>query len=443
MEIIMESIWSQTVQIDKREHLPGDTNADVAVIGAGMAGLITAYLLKKQGKNVVVLEADRIAGGQTKNTTAKITSQHGAIYKTLIEHYGREKAQLYARANESAIDAYEKIIYDEGIDCHFKRENSYLYSTVDENSLKEELRAAASLGIKSYLVKLTKLPFPVKGAVCFPEQAQFHPLEFLRGISRDIQIYENTKALKVNGHSVITKWGTVKAQHIVFATHYPFPIVPGFYFARQHQERSYVLAIKGIEKWDGMYYCMEEGGLSLRWYEDVLLVGGGAHRTGMKYSECGYSALRRSAKQLLPKGEEVAAWAAQDCITHDELPLIGTFSVLRPYWYVATGLKKWGMTGSMISAEIISDIICGIENPYAKLFSPKRCHFFAARKKLWRDIKISMAGLKRGWLNEGVKRCSHNKEEGTWDCPCHGSRFKRDGSLIDNPAQTNFRKSCE
>lgn len=283
--IEMDSIWSQTVQIPERKALTTEEMADVAVIGAGIAGLLTAYYLQKEGKKVVVLEADRIAGGQTKNTTAKITSQHGMIYSSLIENYGEEKARLYAGANEMAIKEYEELIKKEQIDCHFERLSSYLYSTEDADKLKKEAKAAASLGIKSYFTQKNALPFKAVGAVCFEEQAQFHPLEFVKRLAEALIIYEKTRVLKVKGHCIETNRGKVFAKYIVFTTHYPFPNVPGLYFARQHQERSYVLALSGIPKWEGMYYSADENGISFRWFHDILLFGGGGHRTGKTAKE--------------------------------------------------------------------------------------------------------------------------------------------------------------
>lgn len=456
---VMDSIWSKTVNKPRRQEEPLPTEAEIVVIGAGMAGLLTAYYLQRQGRQVIVLEALEIGSGQTKNTTAKITSQHGRIYHRLTEEFGEEQARLYVQANEQAIDAYEELIDREQFACHFKRTDACLYSAVSGKELEQEVFAARSIGIPAQYREQTNLPFLVQGAVCVPNQAEFHPLEFLQQLAGELHVYEHTNVLRVRGHRVITDHGKIVAEHIVFATHYPFPIIPGFYFARQHQERSYVLALAGVPKWEGMYYGVDEDGLSFRWYEDILLVGGGGHRTGEQIEElpadmpvvkhmpgrCGYSKLREQVKLLFPEATEVASWSAQDCMTHDGLPFIGKYSCLRPYWYVATGFGKWGMTGSMLAAQIISDRICGIPNPYAKLFSPQRLHVMAGWKEFKHDIKISVKGLIHGHSRKATVKCPHmgcelewNPEEKTWDCPCHGSRFDGDGKLIDNPAQTGI-----
>lgn len=473
----MKSIWSDTVKIPKREPLKGNKRADVVVIGAGMAGLLTAYYLQKYGKRVIVLEADRIAGGQTKNTTAKITSQHGLIYTKLEQEFGEKYAKAYAKASQEAIEHFAKLIEEEKMDCHFERVNSYLYSTSDKEELMRELAAARRAGIRVSFRDKLPLPFQTKGAVCFENQAQFHPLEFIKHLSEKLIIYENTKVLNVKGHHVNTEHGTVYAEKVVFTTQYPFLRSPGFYFLRQHQERSYVIAIKNIEKWDGMYYGTEYGDLSFRWYEDILLVGGGGHRTGETKGVCGYTSLEAQISALFGKYTEVARWSAQDCMPHDDLYFIGRFSLYLPHWFVATGFKKWGMTGSMVSAQIIADLICEKENAYVKIFAPKRLHCKASKKNLSHDLCVSASAIGRGYfhwpirktqypkkgeariIRRGTKRlgvyhdekgklhtvsvkCPHlgcelawNPEEKTWDCPCHGSRFHYDGKLIDGPAQ--------
>lgn len=475
----MESIWSEEVTIPRRKELIGGLNIEVAVIGGGMAGLLTACFLKEQGCDVVVLEAERIAGGQTKHTTAKITGQHGLIYDKLIRNCGMEKAGLYAKANESAIRAYQKIIEDKNIACDFQRLPSYLYSIKQKEPLMAEADAAAALGIKAYFTKKNKLPFPTAGAVCFENQAQFHPLKFIREISEGITIYENTRVISVKQHIIYTERGTVTADNIVFATHYPFINLPGFYFVRQHQERSYVLALSGAAKLNGMYYGIDRNSLSFRNSGELLLLGGGVHRTGENREGGSYEMLRKEARKLYPNATEIAHWSAQDCMPHDEIPFIGRYSKFRPYWYVATGFKKWGMTSSMIAAMIISDMIGGKENEYAQLFTPQRFYFRASMKNLLKDLGKSTKGLVKGSFHfpfssveklpeghggivrKGLKRygvykdeqgiihqisakCPHmgcelewNPDELSWDCPCHGSRYDYDGKLMDNPAQIN------
>ena len=277
----MESIWRADVEIRKREALPGEMRVPVVVIGAGLAGILTAYYLKQAGIRAVVLEADRIGSGQTGNTTAKITSQHNLLYDRLIRTFGHGMAGQYARANESAIGEYERLIREKEIDCDFLGCPACLYSRTEEALLRREAEAAESLGIKASFGTDSELPFSVAGVVRFENQARFHPLKFLAAMAEEVEVYEQTKALKTEGMRVETARGCVEAEHIVFAAHFPFHNVPGYYFARMYQERSYVEALAGAETLEGMYLGIDREGLSFRSQGDLLLLGGGSHRTGV------------------------------------------------------------------------------------------------------------------------------------------------------------------
>ena len=355
-----ESLWSREADIPPGLSLEGDIETETAVIGAGMAGLLTAYFLKRQGRKVIVLEADRIAG------------QHGLIYSSLMKKIGKDRAKLYAMANQEAVRLYEKLVTEQGIECDFRKLSSVLYSCRETDCLKREAEVAEALGLSAFFTEKTELPFRVEGAVCFEDQAQFEPLAFVKHISRELEIYENTRALSVRGNVIATDHGNVTADHIVFATHYPFINVPGFYFLRQHQERSYVLALSGAEQYENMYYGMDAGGLSFRNAGEYLLLGGSGHRTGEKTCGGAYETLAEEAVKLYPDCQIEAGWSAQDCVTHDRIPFIGRFSLYHSNWYVATGFKKWGMTTSMVAARLITDQICEVENPYESLFRPAR-----------------------------------------------------------------------
>ncbi|MCM1193115.1 MAG: FAD-dependent oxidoreductase [Butyrivibrio sp.] len=448
----MESLWESTVHIAGRKPAEGLYERDVVVIGAGMTGILTAWHLQRAGKRVAVLEAGRIGSGQTGRTTAKITSQHGMIYSRLLREIGQKKARLYAEANQKAIAAYERIIKESGIDCDFVRLPAYLYSVLDRTGLCAEAAAASALGIAAYEAGIRELPFATAGAVCFENQAQFHPLKFIRALAAKLEIYENSPVRSVGSRIVCTDRARFLTKSIVFATHYPLRDVPGFYFLRQHQERSYVVALKGCEALHGMYYCVDAAGLSLRSAGDVLLLGGNAHRTGESRKGGAYGSLKAAACKFYPEARIVHMWAAQDCMPHDGIPLIGRYSLWHPNWYVATGYGKWGMTSSMVAALLLTDMITGKRNPWENLFAPGRIRTETGGEKFRTDVKVSVDGLWKGLTRSRERcrcgegelqaRCTHmgcklvwNPHEKTWECPCHGSRFDGRGRLLDGPAQ--------
>ena len=473
----MQSLWKTTADLPRKPILTENLKTEVAVVGGGMAGILTAYLLKKQGADVTVLEANTIASGQTGNTTAKITSQHGYIYDKLCSSLGATRAGEYAMANQTAILQYQKIVEEEGIECGFEKCPAYLYSTEETAPLQREARAAAGLGIPATFTTDSELPFPVAGAVRFENQAQFHPLLFLKALLDGLNIYEHTPVQLGEGGRLYAAKHRVSAKHVVFACHYPFINVPGYYFLRMHQERSYVLALENAARLSGMYISMDSKGYSFRNYGNLLLLGGENHRTGKNCENIRYASLEKTAKQFYPDCFEAFRWSAQDCMTLDAIPYIGRFSAAKPHWYIATGFNKWGMTSSMVSATILSEKIAGKDSAYTEVFSPQRFNFGLSLPNLLTEIGtavtnltkqlfyipaetaeelssgrggvVRMGGHKRGVYRdkEGTThsvttRCPHlgcqlswNPDEQSWDCPCHGSRFDSDGKLINGPAQ--------
>lgn len=432
----MISVWSDTYKPRKYESVKGDMQTDVLIIGGGMAGVLCAYMLQQAGVDYILVEADKIGCGITKNTTAKITSQHGLIYDNLIRKFGLEKAQMYLRSNEVALARYRKLCAD--IDCGFEQKDAFGYALEDKGKIERELMALDKLGFQAEFVEDLPLPFYVAGAVKFSAQGQFNPLKFITALAADLNIFEYSTVRELVATTAILDQGRIKSKKIIVATHFPFLNKHGSYFLKMYQHRSYVIALENASNINGMYLDEAQNGMSFRNYEDLLFIGGGDHRTGKK-SE-GWKELRDYAKRYYPTAPEKYYWATQDCMTLDSVPYIGQYSANTPDLYVATGFNKWGMTSSMVSAMILADMIQGKENPYAAVFSPSRT---MVRAQLLLNASTAAVTL----LTPTTKRCPHmgcalkwNEHEKSWDCPCHGSRFTEDGSLIDNPATGDLKQ---
>lgn len=427
---IMQSVWSDSTKLPTFQKLQKDIHTDVLIVGGGIAGLLCAYRLEQAGVKYVLVEADRICNGITKNTTAKITSQHGLIYHKLVQRFGVDMARMYLDANEAALREYRKLC--KSIDCDFETKDSYVYSLSHSHKIEKELDALQQIGFYAEYEDKLPLPFSVAGAVKLKNQAQFNPLKFLAEIAKDLNIYEHTKVQELAPNFAITEHGTIRASKIIVATHFPFLNKHGSYFLKMYQHRSYVIAYENAPDVDGMYVDEAQKGLSFRNYKDLLLIGGGDHRTGKQGGN--WQELSTFAATHYPTAREAYRWATQDCMTLDEIPYIGQYSKRTPSLYVATGFNKWGMTSAMAAATILRDMILDKENPYAPVFSPSRS---ILRPQLFVNAFEATTNL----LTPTTKRCPHlgcalkwNPAEHSWDCPCHGSRFTQDGNLIDNPS---------
>ena len=472
----MRSIW-QNETIPPHSPLEGDVRADVCVIGAGVAGLNLAYLMKKAGLKVVVAEASRVGAGTTSRTTGKITAQHDLIYDFLARTSGDEAGRVYAQINQRALETYAQIIRDEKIDCDFTRADSFAFAHGDWTSLENERKAMGKAGLDAYLAHASELPFPVTASLGLRNQAHFHPMKYLAALARLVPVYEDTRALEIEGNVVRTPRGKITADHIVVATRFPFVNAPGYYFLRMHQEMSCALALEGPRPLLGMHIDMADGGLSLRPWQSLTLVCSGSWRTGENKGNQ-YAELERKAADMFPGAKPVARWSAEDCVTQDRLPFVGHYGAHTQNLYVATGFGKWGMSLSMAAALILTEMIGGTESPAARLFSPRRAPIHGM-KALGDDMIASVVGFARhltipddalsdvrkgearvvehdgrkigayrdenGALHTISLTCPHlgcllrwNPDDLSWDCPCHGSRFDFDGNLLDGPAQDNL-----
>lgn len=485
------SIW-QSCTLPDAPPLAGDTKADVAILGSGLCGLLTAYRLWEQGvTSLAVLDAGPLCGGATAHTTAKITSQHAVCYDRLLRGMGQELAQQYATANQQAVEQYAALVQALDIDCAFTRCDALVYArdAGDAETLGKELDAATALGLPATLAQENELPFPVERCLRFANQAHFHPLLFADALirflqSQGVRFYPHTTALHPeNGQpsgTVRTDKGCVTAEAVVVATHFPFLDKPGFYFARVWQERSYVLALADVPPMKNLYWGMGKDGYSFRPFSGGILLGGGTHKTGHEGDRAHYEYLETVSRAWYPDRRVTAQWSAQDCMTHDGIPYIGRYrqldGQLSERVYVATGFGKWGMTASMAAADILSTQILGKEHPCGEVFSPSRFDPGMKAKKFVTETADMAAKLIGGYLalpestaeqlapgDGGVfevdgKRvgaykdtdgtvytvrpyCTHlgcalefNRDESSWDCPCHGSRFDYKGHILNNPA---------
>lgn len=478
-----KSIWELTTNIEKRSRLEKDITCDILIIGAGLAGSLLGYFLNQENKDVVIVDMNTIASGTTKNTTAKITAQHDLIYNKLLKTIGKNKTKLFYNANIMALNKYDEIIKNNNIDCDFERVDSYVYTLKENSKLSKEYKAYQKLNISGNLVKKTSLPFKVNEALILKNQAMFNPLKFIKHITKDLKIYENTKIIKVNKNIVECENGSkITFNKLVVTTHFPIIDSSGYFFVKQNQYKSHILALKTKEKVNGMYIDEDNNGYTLRDYKEYVLFGGYSHKTGKKEDVYYFEKLKKKAKEYFKDSEVVAQFSAQDCMSLDKIPYIGKYSKKEDNIYVSTGFNKWGMTGCMISALILKDLINEKENKYMHLFSPSRFNLLASIPNLTKNLIQTIDGLfikrllmknkkiieleqnqslilkhKKRYL--GVykdsnnklfvidARCPHlgcilsfNKEEKTYECPCHGSKFNYKGELLYSPSIYNTKK---
>lgn len=430
-EKITDTLWTENIKMPEFPTLKKDIRTDVLIIGGGLAGVLCAYYLQRAGVDYCLLEADRICRGITAKTTAKVTILQGLIYEKVLGRLGHEKAALFLKANEQALCNYKYL--GKMIPCDFNEQDAYLYARKERRRLESEMQALACLGGNADIVERTNLPFPVAGAICCPNQAQLHPLKFAAGIAGNLKIYENSRVREMTEYFALTDKGSVTAEKIIIATHFPFINTRGSYYMKMYQQRSHVIALEYAPDLKGMYLAAEKEGFSFRNYENYLLIGEKGKRTGKKNEY--WKPLRTLAEEYFPSAREVCAWANQDCMTLDGMPYIGAYSKNTPDLFVATGFNKWGLTGAMLSAMVLSELVREKESPYAQIFSP-------SRNMLKPQLFINLGEAAKGICTPGRNhRCAHmgctlkwNPKEQAWECPCHGSRFDMKGECLENPA---------
>jgi glycine/D-amino acid oxidase-like deaminating enzyme/nitrite reductase/ring-hydroxylating ferredoxin subunit len=487
------SLWAVTAPGgDDHPPLPCGATAEVVVVGAGIAGLSTALALAEAGVDVVVLEAGRVCSGVTAYTTAKVTSLHGLTYAGLERHAGAEVARAYAEANQAGLDAVAGWVERYAIDCDFTRRPAYTYTTSSERvqDVADEVEAAQRLGLPAAFTTTTELPFAVRAAVRFDDQAQFHPRDYCLGLARAIverggRIHEHSRVVDVEeGRPAKVRTregGEVTAGQVVLATHLPI-VDRGGFFAKCHPERSAAIAVRledGALPVDGMYLGVGGSTHSLRSALDdgVVIVGGGDD----------YAALEAWAAAVVPVQAVEARWSAHDLVPVDGRPFVGR-QLPGSHVFVATGFKKWGMTNGTAAGLMLADELAGRESPWRAAFDATRQrppltskdfykenagvahHFVGDRLAALRpppldDLAPGEGGIVRTAAGDKVAAyrdddgtvhavspvCTHlgclvgfNRDETTWDCPCHGSRFTVDGEVLEGPATSDLaRRAAE
>ncbi|WP_217426489.1 FAD-dependent oxidoreductase [Candidatus Methylobacter favarea] len=491
------SLWLDTTPETDFPSLENNLAVDVAIIGGGLAGLTAATLLKAQGKTVAVIEAVRIVHGVTGYTTAKITSLHTLIYDHLIRHFGEEKARAYGEANQAAIEKIARIVHEKQIDCDFIRTEAYTYteSWSQVEQIRAEVNSALQLGLPASFTDNPPLPFPVKGAVRFDNQAQFHPRKYLLALAQDIPgngsyIFENTRVVDLSEEEscrVTTELGAILAQDVVIASHFPFNDKT-LYASRLHPFRSYVLGVRIEDPVPRGMFISPDPAYSLRSHplengEWLLLVGGEKHTAGQGGDTVArYQRLEQWARAHFAVKSVDYRWSTQDNRTVDHLPYIGRSTPLSQHIYVATGFGGWGMTNSTVAGMLLSDLILRKTNPWTEVYDPNRLnlesvpefvkqtadivsHFVSDRLpeedansiapgegKVVKTAEGNIALYKSedGTITTLSPICTHmgcvvhwNPAEKSWDCPCHGSRFAADGKVIHGPAITHLEELLE
>lgn len=495
------SYWMDTANAPNYPELSESIKCDVVVVGAGLTGITTALLLKKSGADVAVIEASRVGSGTSGYTTAKVTAQHALKLQTLSE----KKAEAYARANEAGLSRISKFIDEYAIDCDFKHVPACVY-TRDRNDvylLEKELREYEKLGINGRLTPDTRLPFEAT-ALVMEQQAQFHPLKYIYALTAEFvkqggRIFEHTMAtgFERNDKCVVhAEKGSVRANAAVFATNYPVVDFPGLFFIKLHQERTYIICTDaGDVDVEGMYINIHEPVNSVRMHYsgggNKLLLAGHGHRTAKEdEDDTSYRHLRdflhADFKNAAP--EPSHEWSAQDCFTLDGMPYVGAIFSKNPNVYVATGFQKWGMTNGTAAAMMISDHAAGtnfIDHAVREKFDPIRFtpgssakNFFSQAGTVlksftldnllmpagdYEDVKPGEGAVMRvggkaqaiyrdddGEIHAFSAHCTHlgctleyNETEGSFDCPCHGSRFSMRGEVLDGPAKEPLKKTEE
>lgn len=479
-----ESIWLEGIKSKITPKLTKGITTDILIIGGGLAGMSTAFSLRDQNKDIVLIDKYKVGHGASANTTGKLTFLQGLIYQKLEANFGPVITDLYLKSQQEAINIVEQNVINYHIDCNLEGVSSMTFTDQLQDLKKFQKEELILVRNKiAYKIKDRTPLEKVSYAIEVKNTAVFHPLKYILELKRlclksGISIYENTRALTLKktsyGYLVDTEEGYIKAKKVVICTHYPFFTVPGLIPFRTHIERSYLLAGK-LSKSKKVSAISSGNPLkTMRYHQDrhpYLLYGAESHKLGTKLDyQNNYDNLIHQSKKYLNHIDYI--WQNQDVMTNDSLPLIGKLEKDDDTLLVATGFNTWGMTNGVIAGQLLADLLLGKENKYEKLFAPYRGMSFDKIKNFiitsfettktyalshcknyfsfyLNEIKITtLNGKKVGiYIDEDGKyhtvshNCPHlkcgltfNMFMKTWDCPCHGSRFTIDGTCIEGPS---------
>jgi glycine/D-amino acid oxidase-like deaminating enzyme/nitrite reductase/ring-hydroxylating ferredoxin subunit len=468
--------------------LQGDLEVDVAVVGGGIVGITSARLLKDRGLKVAVVEARRVGRQVTGKSTAKMSSQHGILYQTLERKFGEDKARLYAEAQEAGISEIQRLARAHGIDADIEPMPAYVY-TKDESyvsQIEKEVEVARRLGLPASLTRDTGLPFDVLQAMRWDDQAQFHPTKYVAGLAATIpgdgsHVFEQSRVVDYEPTRVVTESGTVKARHVVMATHLPLGQI-GMYYALAYPMAEPVIAAPIRRVPPGMYKNAEQPGHSIRTHRRADgkvygIVAGNHYKPGHPDDELKYIGdIERWLTEHFDAGPIEYRWINEDYSAMDSAPFIGWSSSLGEAYLVATGFAAWGISNGTAAGMIIADLATGKENSWTAMFDATRVKPVAGAGEFVKENADVAAHLVGGYLSRKPKSfdelapgdaaimkidgdnvaayrdaqgqvhavsavCTHmgclvgwNATDRTWDCPCHGSRFELSGEVIHGPA---------
>jgi len=483
------SYWNATAPASSYPALAGEIEADVAIIGGGIVGVTTARLLTDRGLKVALVEGRRIGEGVTGKSTAKITSQHNIAYTIIERKFGENGARLYADANQTGVRTICDLVERHGIACNLERRHAFTFTNDDDeiDRIEAEAGLAIRLGLPALLTRDTGLPFAVKAAMRWDGQAQFHPTRYVKGLAATLagdgcRLFEQSRAVDWDAHRIATPEGAVKARHVVMATHLPLGQT-GLFYAEAHPHMHPVIMGRADRARvpPGMYISVETPRHSLRGHrdeagQDWIIFTGPSFRHGRVDEErASFADLEAFAREHFGVAADYR-WTNEDYTPIDHVPFIGWSSSLGDSCLVATGFNAWGISNGTAAAILIADLIEGRDNEWLKLFDATRVKPIAgavefakgnaevaghlvggylARKPHSFDdlapgegavLKIdgsNVAGYRdeAGALHAVSAVCTHmgclvgwNETDRSWDCPCHGSRFALDGSVIHGPA---------